>query len=90
MTRESTPAQAEKNKKVKNNERVKHCIESKGLHESNLKNFIKYLLDNYNVQNTNIAVVDVLHPVIDNFLPKKILHALSNPYQSKHRPLDKI
>ena len=43
--------------KVKNNDRVKHCTGKKGLHESNLKSFIKYLLDNYCVEDKEIAVV---------------------------------
>ena len=43
--------------KVKNNERVKHYTDCKGIHESNLKNFIKYLLENYNVIDKEIAVV---------------------------------
>jgi len=43
--------------KVKNNERVKHYTRKKGLHESNLKEFIMYLLENYNVNNKEIAVV---------------------------------
>ena len=43
--------------KVKSNERVKHCVHQKGLHESNLKNFIMYLLENYNVIDKEIAIV---------------------------------
>lgn len=43
--------------KVKNNDRVKHCSRKKGIHESNLKDFVKYLLENYNVINKEIAVV---------------------------------
>ena len=43
--------------KVKNNERVKHCTQNKGLHETSLKNFIKYLEENYNVVGKEIAVV---------------------------------
>ena len=43
--------------KVKNNERVKHCKQLKGLHENNLKNFIKYLQINYCVDDKQIAVV---------------------------------
>ena len=43
--------------KVKSNERVKHCTQKKGLHESNLKNFVSYLLENYDVIDKEIAVI---------------------------------
>ena len=61
-TLENTPHNYKKQskrlqKKVKDNERVKHSMSSKGLHESNLNNFIVYLIENYDVHNKEIAVV---------------------------------
>ena len=43
--------------KVKSNERVQHITNCKGLHESSLKDFVKYLLENYEVVDKEIAVV---------------------------------
>ena len=38
-------------------ERVKHCSQSNGLSDTNLKKFIQYLLKNYSVDDKNIAIV---------------------------------